>query len=120
MKRIHLSLQPENADALAGRGVLHARSGHRDAALGDARRALDVSSDAEVIYQVAGIHALLAPDDKLQQDEAVRLLAQALFAKPTLARDVDTDIDLANIRPLPAVQSLLSAVAVLETSATGL
>lgn len=115
-----LSLQPENADALAGRGVLHARSGHRDAALGDARRALDVSSDAEVIYQVAGIHALLAPEDKLQQDEAVRLLAQALFAKPTLARDVDTDIDLANIRPLPAVQSLLSAVAVLETSATGL
>lgn len=115
-----LSLQPESAEALASRGVLHARSGHRDAALGDARRAKDVSSDAEVIYQVAGIHALLAPDDKLQQDEAVRLLAQALTAKPKLARLVDADIDLANIRQLPAVQSLLAAVAELETAAAGL
>jgi serine/threonine protein kinase/predicted Zn-dependent protease len=115
-----LSFQPKNAVALASRGVVHARAGHHDAALGDARSALDASSDPEVIYQVAGIHALLARNDDSQQAEAVRLLANALFAQPALAAHVETDEDLSPIRQLPAVQSLVSAAVELESTAAGL
>jgi serine/threonine protein kinase/tetratricopeptide (TPR) repeat protein len=115
-----LSFQPENAVALASRGVVHARAGHYEAALGDARSALEASSDAEVIYQVAGIHALLARNDESQQAEAVRLLATALAAQPALAALVETDEDLSPIRHLPAVQSLVSAAVELESTAAGL
>ena len=55
-----LSFQPENAVALASRGVVHAQGIMKP--LWGMPSALEASSEAEVIYQVAGIHALLASE----------------------------------------------------------
>ena len=55
-----LTLEPQNAMALAGRGVLHARLGNRQAALQDCEQALQGAPSALTLYQVACARALLA------------------------------------------------------------
>ena len=53
-----LGYHPGYVPALAGRGVLHARLGHREAAHADAVQALENDETPYNIYQVAGIYAL--------------------------------------------------------------
>ena len=89
-----LDLYPNDVPALAGRGVLHARLGHRDAALVDAQSALAKSNAAFYRYQVAGIYSLTSrvqPDDRR---EALALLESALrdgTGLDLLERDHDLD-----------------------------
>src|SRR5204862_227730 len=64
---------PDSVEARAGRGVYHARLGHRDAALADARAALTLSDQAGAIYQVAGIYALTSQQEPGDRREALRL-----------------------------------------------
>ena len=53
-----LRYHPDYVDAIAARGVYHARLGRREPALADARAALAQSDQPGTIYQVAGIYAL--------------------------------------------------------------
>jgi tetratricopeptide (TPR) repeat protein len=99
-----LELSPGHLPALAGRGVLHARLGHREAALADARRALDLGARGLERYQVGCIFALLAENDD-ERNTAVKLLAEAVgqgFGAPYLA----TDPDLAGVRATEKFKSL--------------
>jgi eukaryotic-like serine/threonine-protein kinase len=89
-----VALYPNDVLARAGRGVLHARLGHREAAHSDARESLQRDSKPFTVYQVAGIYALTsrqAPDDCR---EAFRLLGSALgqgFGLELIERDSDLD-----------------------------
>ncbi len=91
----------------AGRGVLLARQGHRNAALADARQALEIDRQPSTLYQVAGIYALTSrqtPDDRR---EALRLLASALAQDPTWFTVIPNDPDLDPIRNDPDFARLL-------------
>ena len=92
-----VELHPDHAPVRAGRGVLLARAGKREAALRDAADALRRDTHAPNLYQVGCIYALTAkthPDDKR---EALHLLWDGL--KTGFALDiVDTDTDLDALR----------------------
>jgi serine/threonine protein kinase/Flp pilus assembly protein TadD len=89
-----VELHPDCVALRAGRGVLLARAGQRDAALRDARDALRRSTRPSNLYQLGCIYALTAkthPDDKR---EALNLLWGGLktgFALDLV--DIDTDLD---------------------------
>jgi tetratricopeptide (TPR) repeat protein len=108
-----LALYPDFAPARSGRGVLLARLGKRDAAVADARGALQRDTRPEVLYQVACIYALTVkeqPDDRL---EALRLLAAALrqgYGHELL--EIDSDLDL--IRNNPEFRKLVTAARTLR------
>jgi tetratricopeptide (TPR) repeat protein len=105
---------PDYVDALAARGVYHARLGHRDLALADARAALALSDRAGTIYQVAGIYALTSKQRADDRREALRLLASALRADPIWLRVVPEDRELDPIRDGPEFRDLLRAVTVVS------
>ena len=65
---------PELCAGRAGRGVLHARLGRREAAHADARETLRTNSEPFTIYQVAGIYALTSRQEPADRREAFRLL----------------------------------------------
>jgi tetratricopeptide (TPR) repeat protein len=103
-----LALNAEDVSARAGRGVLLARLGRRQAALRDAVAALQVNNQPATLYQVAGIYALTSrtnPDDRA---EAFRLLAAALRGGYGLEL-VAGDRDLDPIRSLPRFRQLVNA-----------
>lgn len=111
-----IELHPEYVPARAGRGVLLARLGRREAALADAAVALALSQEPFNRYQVAGIFALTSrthPDDR---PEALRLLASALRDKEGLAL-VSTDPDLEALRGDPGLNRILEAARALEETA---
>src|SRR5579883_923628 len=103
-----LALYPQDVPARAGRGVLQARLGRREAALADAREALRRDARPFNTYQVAGIYALTSrqhPDDRR---EAFRLLRSALdqgFRSDLLDRDRDLDA----LRDQPEFRQLVAA-----------
>jgi tetratricopeptide (TPR) repeat protein len=99
---------PDNAPARAGRGVLLARAGKREAALQDARDALLRDTKAPNLYQVAGIYALTSRQEPEDRAEALRLLWSALKTGFGL-NYVDTDTDLDPIRKHPEFLRLVSA-----------
>ena len=106
-----VALFPEYVPARAGRGVLLARVGKRDAAIQDAKDALLRDTKAPNLYQVACIYALTSqthPDDKR---EAFKLLWSALTAG--FGRDiVDTDSDLDPLRKDPEFSRLVQSAKV--------
>jgi serine/threonine protein kinase/Flp pilus assembly protein TadD len=97
---------PESAPARAGRGVLLARQGKRQAALRDAEEALLLDSKAPNLYQVGCIYALTVrqnPDDKTN---AFRYLWSGL--KTGFGLDlVDTDSDLDAVRNDPEFKRMI-------------
>lgn len=100
---------PESPPARAGRGVLLARLGKRDAALRDARDALLADLHAPNQYQVGCIYALTSKDHPADRDEAFRLLWAAL--RTGFGRDIyKTDADLDPIRNDPAFARLIERV----------
>lgn len=108
-----VKLFPESAHNYAGRAVLHARAGRDDQARRDAETALrltDRPADRpDVVYQVAGVFALLSQRHPAERDRAVFYLADALHRG--YGRDfVATDPDLEPIRGLPEVRKLVEAV----------
>jgi len=108
-----VAFYPEQAPALAARGVLLARLGQREMAIRDAQEAMRLDTSPAICYQVAGIYALTSksqPDDRLK---AFSLLASAL----RLGYGVDlilTDSDLDPIRATGEFQAMLSAVKTLS------
>jgi serine/threonine protein kinase/tetratricopeptide (TPR) repeat protein len=108
-----LGFYPDYAPALAGRGVLRARLGRREAAQQDARAALLRDTRAPMLYQVAGVYALSARDHPEDRREALRLLREAL--QQGFGLDViDNDPDLAPLRADPQFQDLLKGAKALQ------
>src|SRR5262249_26328178 len=71
---------PDYVLARAGRGVLLARQGKRDAALREAEEALRRERTPAAAYQVAGIYALTSRQQAADRVQAYRLLAAALMS----------------------------------------
>jgi len=93
-----LELAPEFAPARVGRAVLLARAGKRTEAHADAEKALAVSRDAEVRYQVACVYALTSkaqPTDKALAVQHFRVALQLGYAEFDV---IDSDTDLATLR----------------------
>ena len=103
-----VTLYPNDVPARAGRGVLLARLGRREAAHADARESLRRNSTPMTVYQVAGIYALTSrqvPDDRR---EAFRLLGSALSQGFGLDL-IPKDRDLESIRDQPEFRTLVEA-----------
>ena len=102
-----LGYYPRFVPARAGRGVLHARLGHRAAAHADAREALRTGTTLFNTYQVAGIFALTSRQDPGDRSEAVRLLGSVLSRGFGLDL-LETDHDLNAIRDDPEFRQLVA------------
>ena len=100
---------PDDVPARAGRGVYHARLGHRDAAHADARETLRRDTKPLTIYQVAGIYALTSRQNLDDRLEAVRLLASA-FSQGVGLDLIDGDRDLDAIRDQDEFRQLVESV----------
>jgi tetratricopeptide (TPR) repeat protein len=103
-----VELYPDYVPSRAGRGVYHARLGHREAAVADARESLVRDAGPSNLYQVAGIYALTSRREPTDREEAVRLLTKALrsgFGFDLVA--IDTDLD--PIRADPEFRRLAEA-----------
>jgi serine/threonine protein kinase/lipoprotein NlpI len=103
-----LAFYPNYVPARAGRGVLHARIGHREAAHADAREALKRDTTPFNTYQVAGIYALTSRYNPEDRREALRLLGSALSQGFGLDL-IDNDHDLDAIRNQPEFRQLVEA-----------
>ena len=103
-------LYPEYAPARAGRAVLLARRGQRDDSHKEAERALTLSADPLITYQLAGVFAQTSVAKPADADRAFALLRQAIrdgFADP---RTLGADPDLAPIRTRPEFTALTNAL----------
>jgi tetratricopeptide (TPR) repeat protein len=101
---------PDYVEALAARGVYHARLGHRNPALADARAALSLSEQAGTIYQVAGIYALTSQQEPGDRREALRLIAIALRKDPSWLKVVPRDPELDPIRDRTEFRDLVRSL----------
>jgi serine/threonine protein kinase/tetratricopeptide (TPR) repeat protein len=107
---------PDFVPARAGRGVILARLGKREAAHKDAVDCLARDNKPITLYQLAGIYALTSqknPDDRAQ---AFRLLSVAL-QKGVGFDLLETDRDLDPIRPSPEFQRLVDAARAIRAPA---
>jgi tetratricopeptide (TPR) repeat protein len=112
-----LALYPNYVPARAGRGVLHARLGRREAAHADARETLRTNSEPFTIYQVAGIYALTSRQEPADRREALRLLESSLnrgFGLDLIEKDRDLDA----IRDQPEFRQLVEAARVRRSRGT--
>jgi serine/threonine protein kinase/tetratricopeptide (TPR) repeat protein len=108
---------PDFIPARAGRGVLLARLGRREAAHKDAVDSLARDNQPLTFYQLAGIYALTSkthPDDRKQ---AFRLLSVAL-QKGCGFDLLDSDRDLDPIRKYPEFQKLVHAARAIRSTMT--
>ena len=104
-------------NARAGRGVLLARLGRRQAAHEDAKAALALDQKAGTLYQVAGIYALTSKQEPNDRREALRLMSLSLRKDSSWLKVVPRDHDLDPIRDQPEFRDLLVALAVLVRDA---
>src|SRR5262249_54106026 len=101
-----VELYPDYVLARAGRGVVLARLGRREAALRAAEAALARDSKPGPRYQVAGIYALTSRSNPADRGEAFRLLSSAL--RGDYGFDLlDQDKDLDPIRAQPEFHRLV-------------
>ena len=116
---VALKSYPTDVPALAGRGVLLARLGRRDAALDDARKALGLDDGALNLYQVAGIFALTSRNEPADVDQALNLLSRGIAKDPSWLAVVPKDSDLDPIRNLPRFRELIQALNVVGKAGAG-
>jgi serine/threonine protein kinase/tetratricopeptide (TPR) repeat protein len=103
-----LALYPNYVPARAGRGVLHARLGRREAAHADARETLRRNTEPFTIYQVAGVYALTSRQEPADRQEAFRLLNSTLNQGFGLDL-IESDRDLDAIRDQPEFRQMVEA-----------
>ncbi|QDU22613.1 serine/threonine-protein kinase [Urbifossiella limnaea] len=102
-----VGFHPDYVRARAGRAVLLARGGRRDAAVQDAKAALLLDTRGPNLYQVACVYALTTATHPADKPEALRLLAAALRAGFG-QQYVEADPDLAALRGDAEFQRLLA------------
>lgn len=107
-----LEIEPRNPKHWASRGSLHARNDERDAALADAKQALQLSSSGEILYRVGSVFARLAQKQSEDAPQAIRLIRAAvakdpLFVERYLAKDPDLD----PVREHPEFQEIVEHLA---------
>jgi serine/threonine protein kinase/Flp pilus assembly protein TadD len=103
-----VELYPDFIQARAGRGVLLARLGRREAAHKDAVDCLARDNKPMTIYQLAGIYALTSEKNPDDRQQAFRLLSVSL--QKGIGFDlIETDKDLDPIRKSPEFQKLIDA-----------
>jgi serine/threonine protein kinase/Flp pilus assembly protein TadD len=102
-----LEIEPANAQALVGRGVLHARLGDRDMALADVKSALGVSQDPTVLFQAACAYCLTGSREKRDLSRGLALLSAAVDGDARLLIRATTDPDLTAVREIEQYQQLL-------------
>jgi serine/threonine protein kinase/tetratricopeptide (TPR) repeat protein len=106
-----VALCPDFAPARVGRGVLHARLGHRRDALRDAEEARRRDASGETTYRLACIYALTSKWDPADRSPALRLLATALGQGGRWYEVARTDPDLDALRDQEAFRNVLRAFA---------
>ena len=105
-----LAIDPQQPVWLGSRAVLAAQLGRRDAALSDARAAIEHGAeDGLAWYQAACVFALLGQDQEESLVMALACLAQALAKKPEFVREFATDRDLANLWERSDFQQFVAA-----------
>ena len=107
-----LNLEPNNANALIGCGVLKARLGEREASLADVESALKQSQDPVILFQAACAYSLLAggdPPNKEWEARGLALLSQAMDRDPRLFPRAFADPDLSSLRKSELFQRLVEA-----------
>src|SRR5262249_14800221 len=109
-----VDLYPDYVPARAGRGVLRARLGDRDAAHRDAEDCLARDKKPLTLYQLAGVYALTSRQDPDDRREAFRLLSAAL-QKGCGFDLLEADKDLDPIRPCPEFGKLVEAARAIRT-----
>ncbi len=102
----------------AGRGVLLARVGKREAAHKDALACLARDKQPLTCYQLAGIYALTSKTSRQDRKQAFRLLSLALL-KGVGFDLLETDRDLDPIRQLPEFKRLVAAARAIRATANG-
>jgi tetratricopeptide (TPR) repeat protein len=107
-----LRYHPDNVPAMAGRGVLLARLGRREAAHRDARAALMLDDGALNLYQVGGIFALTSKQEPADVAEALRLLTESIRKDASWLGVIPIDRDLDPIRGRPEFRELVRAFTV--------
>ena len=115
---VAVDAHPDFVEALAGRAVLLARLGRRDAALRDARAALALDDGALTVYQAACVYALTSRQEPADRAEALRLLAEAVRKDGSWLAVAREDRDLDPIRDRPAFRELLEALEVVRRAGT--
>ena len=113
-----LAHHPGYLKALAGRGVLLARLGRRDAALRDARASLAVDDGALTVYQAACVYALTSKQEPADRAEALRFLAEAVRKDRSWLAVAREDPDLDPLRDHPDFRDLLLALDVVDRTGT--
>ena len=109
-----VELNPDFVPARAGRGVLLARQGKRDAALEDGRESLLRDTKAPNLYQVAGIYALCSKGNLQNHLKALELLSSAL--RSGFGWDlIDQDTDLDHVRNDPEFRRIVAAAKALQS-----
>lgn len=108
-----IELDPRDAAARAGRGVVRARLGDRPAAVADAQAALGIRRDAETFYLAGCTYALTSREHPADMPMATALLGQAFRLDWHWLETAKTDPDLASLRTDGSFQTLVSAAALL-------
>ncbi|MDC0937034.1 protein kinase [Pirellulales bacterium] len=99
-----LKLNERDAEALAGRAVLRARAGDREAALADVQRLLRMSDEPQALFQGACALSLTSKTEPTDAERALTLLARAVQLEPRWLVRAQTDPDLNLLRETTAFQ----------------
>ena len=103
-----IECDPQYALAWSGRSVLHARVGHVENAIADARRALELERTPIVCYQAASAFALVRRDSS-DETQALALLKETARQNPALAEMMEKDADLVKIEDRQSLQQIIAA-----------
>lgn len=103
-----IECDPQYALAWSGRSVIHARVGHVENAIADARRALELERTPIVCYQAASAFALVRRDSS-DETQALALLKETARQNPALAEMMEKDADLVRIEDRQSLQQIIAA-----------
>lgn len=105
-----LQILPSDPAALAGKAVLLARQGKREAAVTGVQTLLQTSTEPRFLFQAACALSLTSSQHTTDSAKALTLLLRAITADPGLAFRAQTDPDLANLRATDEFKALLGEV----------